>query len=73
MNQLLTRTLHEHNLAAQLAHENERLREAMHVIAVIAAREIPDGLLQVARLARNALIGATPPDNFGAWDMETKA
>ena len=72
MKQLLTRSLHEHNRATHLAHENERLREALHVIAVIAAGEMPDGMPHVARLARNALLGAAPPDNFVASDMETK-
>ncbi|MGF6725311.1 hypothetical protein P3T43_004688 [Paraburkholderia sp. GAS41] len=40
MNQIQTCTLDQHNRATHLAHENERLREAMHVIAVIAAGAI---------------------------------
>jgi hypothetical protein len=71
MNQLLTRALHDRNRATHLAHENERLREALHVIAVVAAGDMPDGLPHVARLARNALLGAAPPEDF--TEMETKA
>lgn len=70
MNQLLTRALHDHHRAIHLAHENERLREALHVIAVIAAGDMPNGLPHVARLARNALLGAAPPDHF--FPIETK-
>jgi hypothetical protein len=40
----------------ELNHDNERLREALRLIAVMAER---DRLHDIARLARNALVSAT--------------
>jgi hypothetical protein len=71
MKQLLTRALHDHNRAAHLVHENERLREALTVIAVIATSGRNDSMPHVARLARNALLGYAPPD-AGEGIIETK-
>lgn len=65
MNQLLTRTLHERVHARHLAHDNERLREALSLIAIISTAGIeddPKALVHIARVARNALLGAQPAD-----------
>jgi hypothetical protein len=61
MNQLLTRALHDRNHAAHLAHDNARLREALHLIADIAeGSSTANSLPNVARIARNALCAAHP-------------
>lgn len=59
MKQLLTRALHEHNHAVHLARENERLREALALIADLA---FASNQTSIARLARNALLGVQPPN-----------
>jgi hypothetical protein len=60
MNQLLTRALHDRNHAAHLAHDNERLREALHIIAEIASTSSdPKSMPNIGRIARTALVGAS--------------
>lgn len=59
MKQLLTRALHEHNRAVHVQRENDRLREALALIADLAfASEQP----AIARIARNALLGTQQPN-----------
>jgi hypothetical protein len=63
MNQLHTRALHEHNRAMQLAHENQRMRDALVLIADMAEHSTSALTMQdIARLARGALI-ASPREN----------
>lgn len=43
-----------------LQHDNERLREALHIIADIAATSSdPKTMPNIARIARSALVGAS--------------
>jgi hypothetical protein len=66
--------LTRHALVAHLriAHENQRLREALALIADIASGSTTaNSLPNIARLARNALTDAVPPDNFPD-DIEIK-
>ncbi|MGF6986519.1 hypothetical protein QFZ99_006060 [Paraburkholderia atlantica] len=67
----LTRTrlmLHSHHKAHRLEADVARMSEALDVIAAMAAQRpasmpATDALAHVARLARAALAGATPPDH----------
>lgn len=59
MNKLQTHALHEHHRAAHLAHDNERLRAALALIAELAiGSATANSLPNIARLARSALVGA---------------
>lgn len=61
MNQLLTRALHDRTHARHVAHDNERLREALTLIADIAeGSTTANSLPNIARIARSALVGAQP-------------
>jgi hypothetical protein len=63
MKQLLTRALFEHDRATRLTHENERLREALQLIADMSEHSTSALVLQdVARIARNSLGPVTPPN-----------
>jgi hypothetical protein len=60
-NQLKTRAMHDHNRASHLAHDNDRMREALALIADIAeGSTTANSLPNIARVARNALVGAAP-------------
>ncbi|WP_321941665.1 hypothetical protein [Paraburkholderia tropica] len=57
-----TQHLTRHALAMRLhlQHDNERLREALHIIAEIAATSAdPKSMPHIARIARTALVGAS--------------
>lgn len=59
MNKLQIHALHDRHRAAYLTHDNERLRAALALIADIASGSTtPNSLPNIARLARNALVGA---------------
>jgi len=61
--QLHTRALHEHNRATHLAHDNDRMREALALIADIAeGSTTANSLPNIARLARSAILGGPPAD-----------
>jgi hypothetical protein len=62
-NQLKTRALHDHNRAAHLAHDNDRMRDALAVIADMAERTTSAlTMTDIARIARSALLGGLPAD-----------
>ena len=61
MNQLLTRTLHERVHARHLAHDNARLREALHLIADMAEHSTSAlTMTDIARIARGVLAPSQP-------------
>lgn len=65
MNQkhLRTRALHEHNHAVHLAHDNDRMREALAVIADMAEHTTSAlTMTDIARIARSALLSGPPAD-----------
>jgi hypothetical protein len=64
LNQLRTRALHEHNHAVHLSHDNERMREALRLIADMAEHS-PSAMAMtdIARIARSALL-AVPRENM---------
>lgn len=56
-------TRHALAMRLHLQHENERLREALALIAVIAEdTTTPTSLVNIARIARSALVGAQRPN-----------
>ncbi|WP_322092795.1 hypothetical protein [Paraburkholderia bannensis] len=58
-----TQQLTRHALAMrlQLQHDNDRLRDALQIIAEIAATSSdPKSMPNIGRIARAALVGATP-------------
>lgn len=62
-NQLRTRALHEHNHAVHLAHNNDRMREALATIADMAEHTTSAlTMTDIAGIARSALLGGPPAD-----------
>jgi hypothetical protein len=71
MNQLHTRALHDRHRASQLVHENERLREALQLIADMSEHSMSALTLQdVARIARTALVPVSLPNPALATGVE---
>ena len=57
-------------LRARALHDVKELREALDLIAEMAEKtpQRPDALAEIARIARCALVGTTPPDTRLARD-----
>ncbi|WP_233872407.1 hypothetical protein [Paraburkholderia adhaesiva] len=58
-----SRVMHADQIRARALHDLKRAREALALIRDIAeSAPVADSLPNIARLARAALVGTTPPD-----------